>query len=92
MAYESAKKDALSMLAEPVPLHIRNAPTQLMKELHYGEGYQYAHNSQDKLTNMQCLPDSLLGRNYYRPTTQGKEARVKERLEQIARWKKEHKE
>lgn len=61
VAYESAKKDALTMLAEPVPLVIRNAPTKLMKELNYGKGYQYAHDTADKLTDMQCLPDSLLG-------------------------------
>ena len=87
MAYESAKKDALEMLAEPVPLVIRNAPTKLMKELHYGEGYQYAHDAAERLTDMQCLPDSLLGRAYYRPTAQGLEGRVKERLERIKAWK-----
>lgn len=90
MAYESAKRDALQMLAEPVPLVIRNAPTRLMKELHYGEGYQYAHQAAEKLTNMQCLPDSLLGRRYYRPTEQGLETRYRERLEQIREWKKKH--
>lgn len=90
MAYEAAKRDALHMLSEPVPLQIRNAPTQLMKQLHYGEGYQYAHDAKDKLTNMQCLPDSLLGRQYYKPTAQGSEARVKERLQQIAQWRKAH--
>ena len=90
VAYLSAKKDALEMLAEPVPLHIRNAPTKLMKDLHYGEGYQYAHDYEERLTAMQCLPDSLLGRKYYRPTKQGKEARVKERLEQIEKGKQEH--
>ena len=74
-AYETAKKDALEMLDEPVPLVIRNAPTRLMKELHYGEGYQYAHDAQDKLTDMQCLPDSLQGRHYYVPTEQGREGR-----------------
>lgn len=89
VAYESAKKDAQKMLAEPVPLVIRNAPTRLMKELHYGEGYEYAHNTQDKLTTMQCLPDSLLGRKYYRPTEQGSEHRVAERLRQIEAWKQE---
>lgn len=88
-AYESAKKDALHMLAEPVPLVIRNAPTRLMKELHYGEGYQYAHDTEEKLTDMQCLPDSLLGRQYYEPTAQGLEGRVKERLEKIRAWKME---
>ena len=90
MAYESAKKDALTMLAEPVPLVIRNAPTKLMKELEYGKGYKYAHNEEDKLTAMQCLPDSLLGREYYRPTEEGIEARYKARLEEIKKWKKEH--
>ncbi len=87
MAYESAAKDAQKMLAEPVPLVIRNAPTGLMKELHYGEGYQYAHDTEEKLTAMQCLPDSLVGRKYYVPTTQGSEARVKARIEQIEAWK-----
>ncbi|MDO5581044.1 MAG: replication-associated recombination protein A [Planctomycetia bacterium] len=89
-AYENAKKDALTQLAEPVPLVIRNAPTRLMKDLDYGKGYQYAHNSEDRLTNMQCLPDSLLGREYYYPTDQGIEAKYKERLEQIKEWKKRH--
>ena len=89
-AYEQAKKDALSHLAEPVPLVIRNAPTKLMQELDYGKGYQYAHNTREKLTNMQCLPDSLLGREYYRPTEQGLEARYNERLLQIKDWKKRH--
>lgn len=90
MAYEHAKKDALSQLAEPVPLVIRNAPTKLMKDLDYGKGYQYAHDTQDKLTNMQCLPDSLLDRVYYDPTEEGLEAKFKTRLEQIKAWKKEH--
>lgn len=90
MAYEHAKRDAAKMLAEPVPLVIRNAPTKLMQELNYGKGYQYAHDTEDKLTNMQCLPDSLLGTTYYRPTTQGLEARVKARLDEIKRWKREH--
>ena len=89
-AYESAKKDALEMLSEPVPAVIRNAPTKLMKELGYGKGYQYAHDSKEKLTNMQCLPDNLLGKTYYRPTSEGAEARIKQRLEDIKRWKREH--
>lgn len=89
VAYESAKKDAQKMLFEPVPLVIRNAPTKLMKELHYGEGYEYAHDTAEKLTAMQCLPDSLAGKKYYRPTEQGSEARVKERLRQIEAWKAE---
>ena len=90
VAYESAKKDALTMLAEPVPLVIRNAPTRLMQELEYGKGYQYAHDAQDKLTDMQCLPDSLLGREYYVPTDEGAEGRFKARLAQIKEWKRDH--
>ncbi len=90
MAYESAKKDALTMLAEPVPLVIRNAPTKLMKELEYGKGYKYAHDSADKLTTMRCLPDSLADREYYRPTDEGAEARFKTRLSEIKEWKKKH--
>ena len=90
MAYETAKKDAVRQLAEPVPLVIRNAVTNLMADLDYGKGYQYAHDAADKLTSMQCLPDSLLGREYYRPTEQGLEARYKARLEEIKAWKKQH--
>lgn len=86
VAYESAKNDALSQLAEPVPLVIRNAPTKLMKELNYGKGYQYAHDTEEKLTSMQCLPDSLLRREYYKPTSQGTEAKFKERLDKIKEW------
>lgn len=88
MAYEHAKKDALNDLAEPVPLVIRNAPTRLMKELDYGKGYQYAHDTEEKLTDMQCLPDSLKEREYYRPTKQGLEAKLRERLLRIKEWKK----
>ncbi len=90
VAYGMASKDAKTMLAEPVPLQIRNAPTRLMKELHYGEGYQYAHDTEDKLTNLQCLPDSLKGKKYYRPTDQGSEVRARERLRQIEEWKRQH--
>lgn len=90
MAYESAKQDANKMLAEPVPLVIRNAPTKLMKDLEYGKGYEYAHDNEDKLTMMQCMPDSLLGREYYHPTNQGSEIKVKARMKQIDDWKKEH--
>lgn len=89
-AYESAKKDALQRLAQPVPLQIRNAPTGLMKDLGYGAGYQYAHDSADKLTDMQCLPDDLQGRQYYRPTDQGSEKKVAQRMEQIAQWHSAH--
>ncbi len=86
-AYESAKKDAASQIAEPVPLQIRNAPTALMKQLDYGKGYQYAHDMQDKLSAMECLPDSLRGKEYYRPTTEGLEGRYKQRLDEIKAWK-----
>ena len=89
-AYNSARVDALNMIAEPVPLVIRNAPTKLMQNLNYGKGYQYAHDTEDKLTNMQCLPDSLLGKTYYQPTEEGFEARYKERLRQIKEWKRKH--
>ena len=88
MAYESARADAQNMLAEPVPLTIRNAPTGLMKDLHYGDGYVYAHDTEEKIARMQCLPDSLAGREYYHPTDQGAEEPVKSRLEEIKKWKR----
>lgn len=88
--YGLAKEDATKMLDEPVPLVIRNAPTELMDELGYGKGYQYAHDNPDKLTNMVCLPDSLAGKTYYNPTEQGLESKYKARLAQIKAWKKEH--
>ena len=89
VAYEEAKRDAMERLAEPVPLQLRNAPTSLMKELHYGENYQYAHDAKEKLTHMECMPDSLKERRYYRPTKEGAEGAVKERLEAILKWKGE---
>lgn len=87
IACEEAKKDIREKPAEPVPLHIRNAPTSLMKELNYGKGYQYAHDTEEKLTKMTCLPDSLKGRRYYTPTDSGAEAQVKARLDDILKWK-----
>lgn len=87
VAYGESRNDALHTVAEPVPLHIRNAPTKLMEELHYGEGYVYAHDSEDKLTHMECMPEALKGRRYYRPTTQGKEAEAKKKLEAIRQWR-----
>ena len=89
-AYLAAAADARTMLAEPVPLVIRNAPTRLMKDLDYGKGYQYAHDTEEHITNMQCLPDALVGRAYYQPTDQGMESRFRERLEWIKAWKAEH--
>ena len=87
VAYASAKKDALETLAEPVPLNIRNAPTRLMRELDYGKGYQYAHDYEERLTAMECLPENLQGREYYQPTEQGSEVRYKKRLDSIKAWK-----
>ena len=80
-AYSAAAADAHSQAAEPVPLHLRNAPTKLMKQLDYGRGYQYAHDDPDAVTGMDCLPPSLAGRTYYRPTDRGFEKELKRRLE-----------
>ncbi|MBQ1316554.1 MAG: replication-associated recombination protein A [Lachnospiraceae bacterium] len=91
VAYMEAARDASDMLAEPVPLHLRNAPTKLMKELDYGKGYMYAHDYEEKMTGMTCLPESLEGREYYRPTDQGNEIRYRERVAKIKEWKKAHK-
>lgn len=88
--YEHCKEDALHTLAEPVPLVIRNAPTGLMKELHYGEGYQYAHQTEDKIAAMQCMPDSLKDRTYYVPTEEGNEKAAKKRLEEVKAWREAH--
>lgn len=87
-ACEEAKGDIRERTAEPVPLQIRNAPTKLMKELSYGQGYEYAHDTEEKVTRMQCLPDGLKDRVYYAPTTQGEEAAVKKRLEELREWKR----
>lgn len=89
-ACEECKRDVKEYRDEPVPLQLRNAPTGLMKELHYGEGYQYAHDYEDKLTTMQCLPDSLKDRRYYLPTQAGAEKAVKERLQAVREWKAKH--
>lgn len=91
VAYMLACRDALNTIAEPVPLQIRNVPTKLMQNLNYGKGYKYAHDYEDKLTTMDCLPPSLIGKTYYQPTTQGNEIKFKQRLEQIKEWKKNHK-
>jgi putative ATPase len=68
---------------QPAPLEIRNAPTRLMEELGYGRGYQYAHDLEDKVADLECLPESLRGREYYRPTDQGMEKKIREILESI---------
>src|ERR1700686_2892016 len=84
-AYSEIQGDVERTAAEPVPLHLRNAPTGLMKGLGYGQGYQYAHDLEDKVADMQCLPDNLTDRVYYRPTSEGVEKRIGERLEEIKR-------
>ena len=89
-AYFAARDDARQHLQEPVPLHIRNAPTRLMKELDYGKGYKYAHDFEEKITAMRCMPDDLEGRQYYNPSEQGMESRFKERYENIKEWKERH--
>jgi len=87
-AYGAVLQDVENTAAEPVPLHLRNAPTSLMKDLGYGKGYQYAHDSEEKVADMQCLPDSLRDRVYYQPTNEGTEKRIRERLEEIKRLKR----
>ncbi len=88
-ALNAAREKAKHALAEPVPLHLRNAPTRLMKNLGYGEGYQHAHQFEAGLAAMECLPDSLAGTRFYQPTNRGIEARLRERLEEIRKWKAE---
>src|SRR5688572_4607369 len=80
-AYNAAAADAQTQAADPVPLHLRNAPTKLMKDLSYGQGYQYAHDEQDAVAAMECLPASLAGKTYYEPTERGFEKEIKRRLE-----------
>ncbi|MFD1455043.1 replication-associated recombination protein A [Levilactobacillus lanxiensis] len=89
-ARQAAKKDVKETRDEPVPLQIRNAPTKLMKDLDYGKDYQYAHDTEAKLTNMQTMPDDLQGHVYYEPTEQGREGRFKQRLAYIKQWHQEH--
>ena len=87
-AYGEVHADLQRTIAEPVPLHLRNAVTGLMKHVGYGKGYQYAHDAEEKVTDMTCLPDSLLGRVYYQPTDQGLEARIRQRLEEIRKMQR----
>ncbi len=86
-AYSAVLQDVEQTAAESVPLHLRNAPTSLMKGLGYGKNYQYAHDTEAKVADMQCLPDSLRDRVYYRPTNEGVEKRIRERLEEIKKLK-----
>ncbi|HLJ22834.1 MAG TPA: replication-associated recombination protein A [Candidatus Acidoferrales bacterium] len=85
--YGAVTKDLENTRTEPVPLHLRNAPTGLMKNIGYGKGYQYAHDLEEKVADMECLPESLAGKTYFRPTDQGFEARLRQRMEEIRRIK-----
>ena len=87
-AYGEVGQDLRNTIAEPVPLHLRNAVTGLMSNVGYGKGYQYAHNAEEKVTDMTCLPEGLIGRTYYTPTDQGFEARIRQRLDEIRRIQK----
>src|SRR5690349_1903253 len=88
LAYNSVRDDLQKTVAEPVPLHLRNAVTNLMGHLGYGKGYQYAHDAEEKVTDMTCLPESLADRTYYHPTDQGFENRIRQRMEEIRRIQK----
>src|SRR2546425_3132337 len=90
-AYAEAAGDVENTRNDPVPLHIRNAPTGLMKNLGYGKGYQYAHDLEDKVADMECLPDSLKGRKYYNPQETGEETEIKRRLDEVAKKKRKKK-
>jgi putative ATPase len=84
-AFNAVRQDVETTRAEPVPLHLRNAPTKLMRELDYGRDYKYAHDEQDRVAAMQCLPDNLKDRRYYQPTQEGREKLLAQRMEEIRR-------
>jgi len=84
-AWGAVQQDIEATRQEPVPLHLRNAPTRLMKELDYGKGYRYAHDEEGKVAAMDCLPPSLLGRRYFEPTQEGREKQLAQRLEELRR-------
>ncbi len=86
-AYNAVRADIEATAAEPVPLHLRNAPTKLMKELDYGRDYQYAHDVEGRVADMECLPPSLIGRRYYHPTGEGREKLLAQRMDEISRIK-----
>jgi putative ATPase len=86
-AYGAVKADIEATAAEPVPLHLRNAPTKLMKELDYGRDYQYAHDVEGRVADMECLPAGLVGRRYYHPTNEGREKLLAQRMDEISRIK-----
>ncbi|MDE6936773.1 MAG: replication-associated recombination protein A, partial [Lachnospiraceae bacterium] len=87
LACEMCRQDVKNLRAEPVPFVLRNAPTKLMKDLDYGKGYEYAHDTKEKLTHMQCMPQSLSSREYYHPTAEGEEKEIADRLNKIKAWK-----
>ncbi len=88
LAYGAVQADIEAMRQEPVPLHLRNAPTRLMKDLDYGKGYEYAHDEENKVANMDCLPPSLTGRQYFQPTQEGREKQLAQRLEELRKLRK----
>jgi putative ATPase len=88
-AFGEVQEDVENTAADPVPLHLRNAPTGLMKAFGYGKGYQYAHDLESKVADMQCLPDNLRDRRYFHPTSEGFERELRKRMEEIARGKEE---
>ena len=91
-AYDEVLSDVANTEAEPVPLHLRNAPTGLMKHIGYGRGYQYAHDLEGKVADMQCLPDNLRDRRYYNPTEEGLEKKLRERMQEIRRLREKPRE
>jgi putative ATPase len=86
-AYGAVLGDIHRTVAEPVPIHLRNAPTKLMKQLDYGRDYQYAHDVKGRVADMECLPPSLAGKKYYVPTGEGRERQLAQRMEEISRIK-----
>jgi putative ATPase len=88
-AYGAVQEDVEKTAAEPVPLHIRNAVTKLMKQVGYGKGYQYAHDLGEKVADMECMPDNLRGREYYHPTSEGREKLLAQRMDEIKQRKEE---
>jgi putative ATPase len=86
-AMDALREDVLNSMAEPVPMHLRNAPTAAMKQWGYSAGYQHAHKFEDAITGMECLPPSLVGKQYYMPSNRGLEKRIAERMEEIRKAK-----
>ncbi len=88
-AFSAVQEDVIATRAEPVPLHLRNAPTKLMRELDYGKDYKYAHDEESRVAAMECLPESLRGRRYYQPTNEGREKLLAQRMEEIRKLKED---